>query len=300
MSKLTPSPGRPLSTRLAASTARTLKLSWGALLTTTLMLASGHAAPLPKTVVVPQSVIALFNGKDLSSFHKWVPGTGRSDPDGVFSVVKNIDGAPAIHISGQHYGGLVTEAEYANYRLVAEFRWGTLTWEPRKGRARDNGILLHCQGEDGNHIKTFLSPWHRSVEFEIIEGGTGDILLVNGYDRGVTEPIAVRLTASVLPGQRVWNPAGVPTEFDRGRIDWQYRDPQWKDVIGFRGAKEVEKPAGEWNHIEAICEGGDVAYFVNGVKVNEGRNGNFKFGRILVQSEGAEIYFRRIELHPLH
>ncbi len=265
-----------------------------------LIFGAVQAAPVPKNVIEPRSTVVLFNGKDLSSFHKWLPNFGRdNDPDGVFSVAKDKDGTPVIHITGRHYGGLVTEAEYANYRLVAEFRWGTLTWEPRKDRARDNGILLHCQGEDGNHIKTFLSPWHRSVEFQIIEGGTGDILLVNGYDRGVAEPIPVKLTCAVLPGGRVWTPTGTPTEFEKGRIDWQYRDPEWKDVLGFRGAKDVEKPAGEWNHIEAICKGGDVTYFVNGVKVNEGKNGNFTFGRILVQSEGAEIFYRKIELHPL-
>ena len=42
-----------------------------------------------------------------------------------------------------------------------------------------------------------------------------------------------------------------------------------------------------------------MTYFLNDVKVNEGKNGSFKEGRLLFQSEGAEIYFRRIELHPL-
>ena len=76
-------------------------------------------------------------------------------------------------------------------------------------------------------------------------------------------------------------------------------DLGWKDVLGFRGARDVEKPIGQWNLIEAICDGGDVTYSLNGVKVMEGRNGSFKSGRLLFQSEAAEIYFRRIELHPL-
>ena len=70
-------------------------------------------------------------------------------------------------------------------------------------------------------------------------------------------------------------------------------------MLGFRGAKDVEKPVGEWNRLEAICEGGDVTYFVNGVKVMEGRNGSFSSGKLLFQSEGAEIFFRLIELQPL-
>ena len=158
---------------------------------------------------------------------------------------------------------------------------------------------MHCQGEDGNASKDFKSPWLRSVEYQIIEGGTGDILLVNGFNRGSAEIVSPHLTVSVLEGQRVWNPEGTATEFKNGRLDWQYRDPNWKDVLDFRGEKDIEKPVGEWNTIEAICEGGDVTYFLNGVKVNEGRNGSFRSGKLLIQSEGAELFFRRIELHPI-
>ena len=148
--------------------------------------------------------------------------------------------------------------------------------------------------------KTFNSPWLRSIEYQIIEGGTGDLLLLPGYDRGSDKPTGPRLTVPVLPGKMIWNPKGTPTEFSKGRLDWQYRDLGWKDVINFRGAKDVEKPVGQWNLIEAICDGGDLIYYLNGVKVNEGKNGNFKDGKLLFQSEGAEIFFRRIELHPLH
>ncbi|HEU5148377.1 MAG TPA: DUF1080 domain-containing protein [Chryseosolibacter sp.] len=249
--------------------------------------------------IVSGETISLFNGKDLSSFYTWLPKYGHEDPDQVFTVVENLDGAPAIRINGQHYGGLITREEYGDYKLVAEFRWGTETWEPRKDRARDAGILLHCQGEDGNAKKDFTSPWLRSVEYQIIEGGTGDIILVNGYNRGSDEVLAPRLTVSVQEGQRVWDPEGTPSEFTKGRLDWQYRDPNWKDVLDFRGQKDVEKPVGEWNTIEIICKGGDVTYFLNGVKVNEGKNGSYTKGKILVQSEGAELFFRRIELQSL-
>ncbi|MCA1564038.1 MAG: DUF1080 domain-containing protein, partial [Acidobacteria bacterium] len=62
---------------------------------------------------------------------------------------------------------------------------------------------------------------------------------------------------------------------------------------------DLEKPTGEWNRIEAVCAGGNVTCLVNGVKVNEATNGTFKEGRIMFPSEGAELFFRRIELHPL-
>ena len=134
-------------------------------------------------------VVHLFNGKDLSSFYTWLVNDHRADPDKVFSVVDNVDGAPAIRISGQKFGGITTHEEYETYRLVVEFRWGTVTWNPRTSRARDSGVLIHCQGADGNTGKTFNGPWMRSIEAQIIEGGVGDFLMVQGY-----EPDGTRLS----------------------------------------------------------------------------------------------------------
>jgi hypothetical protein len=261
----------------------------------------GHAAPTDAPIV-PRERIVLYDGQtqtDLSKFYTWTNKHGRADPDRVFTIVDQIDGAPAIRISGQYFGGIVTHANYANYRLIAEYRWGAVTWAPRKDKARDSGILLHLQGEDGNNNKTLQGAWSRSVEYQILEGGTGDIWLVNGYDRGAAEPVGPTLSIAVQPGKRVWDPAGTPTEFKLGRIAWRGIDPAWTPTLGFRGRNDVEKPVGEWNRIEAVCEEGDVTYYLNGVKVNEGRNGSFRHGRILFQSEGAEIFFRRLELHPL-
>jgi len=258
-------------------------------------LAGADAGP----VIEPKETIVLFNGRDLAPFYTWLPKFGNVDPDHVFTIVDAIDGRPAIRISGQHWGGIVTRQRYKNYKFVAEFRWGAVTWEPRKDRARDAGILFHGEGEEGNAAKDFKSPWFRSVEYQIIEGGTGDIILVGGFNRGSDELISPHLTVDALPEKRIWNPAGQPTEFLGRRIDWQYRDLGWKDVIGFRGARDVEKPVGEWNLIEAYCEEGNLTYFLNGVKVNEGRKGTFTEGKILIQSESAEIFFRRVELQPL-
>jgi hypothetical protein len=260
---------------------------------------TARAAPYDSPAIVPHEKIVLFNGKDLTGFYTWLPESGYADPDRVFTVVDQIDGAPAIRVSGQHDGGLVTKANYADYKLTVEFRYGALTWASRINNGRDSGILLHCQGEDGGYRQDFRSPWSRSVEFQIIEGGTGDMLLLGGCVPGSKDRIPTRMTTTVTAGTRVWNPTGTTAEFDSGRIDWFGRDPKWKNVLGFRGPRDVEKPVGQWNRLEAICDGGNLTYFVNGVKVNEGRNGTLREGRILFQSEGAEVYFRRIELTPL-
>lgn len=250
--------------------------------------------------VVPDKVITLFNGKDLSPFVTWLVNFSHTDPDKVCTVVDQIDGAPAIRLSGQHYGGIVTKERYKNYRLITEFRWGAVTWEPRKNRTRDSGILLHCQGAFGNYKDDFNGAWMRSVEFQIIEGGTGDVILVQGYDQKGGKKISPELTATTIGGKsRVWKPGGVPTKFAGARIDWYGRDPEWKDVLGFRGRQDVEKPVGEWNLVEIICDEDTVRYFVNGTLVNEGTQSSYREGSLMFQSEGAEIFFRKIELHPL-
>ena len=263
-----------------------------------LALVARSADPAP---VTPAEVIPLFNGKDLSMFTTWDRKHGREDKDHVFTVVERIDDGPAIRISGQHFGGLITKARYANYRFVAEFRWGLITWEPRRDKARDGGVLFHCQGEEGNNEPDFRGAYMRSVEYQIIEGGTGDLILVRGYERGNPELICPTLHTTITPGTRVWNPRGEPVllTIGRHRTDWQHKDTPWQDQLGFRGRNDVEKPVGEWNRLEAICDGGSVTFFLNGVKVNEGRDGSSREGRILIQSEGAEMFFRRIELHPL-
>jgi hypothetical protein len=68
-----------------------------------------------------------------------------------------------------------------------------------------------------------------------------------------------------------------------------YRDP----------AGEVEKPLGEWNRLELWADGDRVKMQVNGKLVNEGAGASVTRGKILFQSEGAEVYIRKAELTPL-
>jgi hypothetical protein len=252
------------------------------------LLLCGVAAALlpPARSADAEEVLRLFNGKDLSGFYTYLRGHGKNnDPDKVFTVQ---DGA--IRVSGQTFGCFVTEKEYDNYHLIVEFKWGEVTWEPRKERARDSGILLHCVGNDG----AASGAWLESIECQIIEGGTGDFILVKGKNQPT-------LTAEVEQRGNQWyyKPGGEARQFPPGRINWYGRDPQWKDVKGFRGAAEVEKPAGEWNTLECICAGDSITNILNGKVVNAGTKASHTRGKILFQSEGAEIFFRRIDLKPL-
>ncbi len=253
-------------------------------------------------VIVPKETIHLFDGRTLTNFYTWLVDFKRSDPACVYSVVDAIDGGPAIRISGQYFGGLTTKSGYANYHLIAECRWGLLTWAERKSAAKDSGILVHGQGEDGSYFsKDFNGPWMRSYEFQIIEGGMGDILVLAAYDlKG--NVVKAHLTAPVIKdrdGEPVWDAAGTPTTFDGGRVNWCGRDPDWVDQLGFRGKQDVESPHGEWTRLEIFCKGDSLKYLVNGKVVNQASACSLTSGRILLQSEGAEIFFRRVDLEPL-
>jgi hypothetical protein len=227
-------------------------------------------------------VVKLFNGKDLTNFYTFLKDYGKNnDPKKVFTVRDGM-----IRVSGEVFGYFVTEKEYENYHLVVEFKWGKQTWEPRKNRALDSGVLLHCVGED--------KVWMESIECQMIEGGTGDFILVGGKSQPT---LSVR--AEKRGGQYYYNPKADLVPVKSGRINWYARDPAWKDEQGFRGEKDVENPPGEWNKLECICKGGDITNMLNGKIVNAGTMASHRRGKILFQSEGAEVFFRQIDLWPL-
>ena len=130
---------------------------------------------------------------------------------------------------------------------------------------------------------------------QIIEGGTGDLLMVGGK----RQPWLTVETRQAANGELYWQEGGKPVARDRGRFDWYGRDPEWKDQLGFRGKQDVEMPTGEWNRSEVICAGDTIKNILNGKVVNYGTNASHTFGKIQLQSEGAEIWIRRVELLPL-
>jgi 3-keto-disaccharide hydrolase len=208
--------------------------------------------------------VKLFNGKNLDGFYTYLEKHGKSnDPDHVFRVEKG-----AVHVSGAEFGYFITEKEYENYYLRAMFQWGEKTYEPRKDKARDSGVLFHVNGED--------KVWPQSIEFQMIEGGTGDIILVGN-------------TSLTVKGETK----------DKGRFDRFGKGP-WKDEAGYRDPKnEVEKPHGQWNLLELWAVGDTVRYHINHKLVNEGSAASLKKGKILFQSEGAELYFKDMVLRPI-
>jgi hypothetical protein len=251
------------------------------------------------TAIPVKGPIKLFNGQDLTNFYTYLgapakdekPYGKNNDPEKVFTVENGM-----IRVSGKVFGGLITEKEYEKYHLIAEFKWGEKTWPPREKAARDSGILLHCVGADG----AAGGVWMESIECQMIEGGTGDFILVKGKNTpSLTVEAVYREVGDKKRKEPYYKPGAPPINFAKGRINWYGRDPLWKDELGFRGKQDVERPVGEWNTLECVCSGREITNLLNGKVVNRGTNSSHVRGKILFQSEGAEVFFRRIELRPV-
>ena len=76
-------------------------------------VAPGAAAAVTRRSGAEGAGIKLFNGKDLSGLYTHLNGPGLDDPDKVFTVHDGM-----IHISGKTYGGIYTDHEHENYRIV--------------------------------------------------------------------------------------------------------------------------------------------------------------------------------------
>jgi len=267
---------------------------------TALSLLSEGPASAEDEVLVPRETVQLFNGTNLSGFHTWLVDTRRSDPRHVFMVTNGM-----IHISGDGLGYLSTEREYRDYHLVAEFKWGRTNWHrgDRVGKARDSGIFLHATGPDGNSHDgggAFMA----AIECQTMQGAVGDFLLIRGTAADGSL-IAPRVTVEAAPERDAddwwtWQAGGRKQTVTRwGRVNWSGKARQWKDELDFRGPRDVENAPDQWTRVECVCDGERIRVKVNGTIVNEASQVFPSSGKILLQCEGSEIFFRMVELHSL-
>lgn len=163
---------------------------------------------------------------------------------------------------------------------------------PLEKKARDCGILLHSQGDDGSS----QGIWMTSIECQIIEGGTDDFIVVG--DGSEKFQITCTVADEKQGNSFVFQPNGNKVTIHKNRINWYGRHPDWQDVINFRGKNDVERPVGEWNLLECEVRGDEITIFLNGTLVNKATNVRPSKGRIQIQSEAAEIFFRHVELVP--
>jgi hypothetical protein len=255
----------------------------------------------------------LWNGKNLDEWTTWmqqpsptseVPGLKRDaagkyvepigsgrDPLNVFTVVNDVDGRPAIRISGEVFGELRSKASFKDYHLKMQFKWGEKKWPPRDKpeTPRDSGLLYHVHSDPGAEGRT----WARSVELQIQEHDVGDLYAVGS---------AIAVRAKARPGTK-------PTLYDYDpQGEWTYFSQSQGSMGRCIKQPDNEKPNGEWNTVELIAFGHDAIHIVNGkvvmrlygpVKINGDLPTPATSGPIILQSEGAELFYRDIQVRPI-
>jgi hypothetical protein len=238
---------------------------------------------------VPDKPIKLFNGKDLSGFTTWLAATGRKDPRPVFSVVND-----TIRISGEGLGYLATDKAYKDYRLKLEYKWGKDTSSSTV--VRNSGVLLHGIGPDGG-----AGPWMTCLECQLAQGCEGDLIVIRGKDEN-GKPLAATVsseTQTAVDGHSRWKKGGLKSVYSGKQFWWSNHQPFFEERLDSRGKNDVASPLGQWTRVECIAAGNRLTIQINGVVVNDFFDVTPAAGKILLQNEGSEIYFRNIELLPL-
>ena len=260
------------------------------------------AEPLPETAWVN------LLDKDLSQWDKFIgvphysvnlpnypKGDGmngtpvglNNDPLLVFKMEEE-NGQPVLHVSGEIYGGLSTKQEYSNYHFKTEFKWGMAKYEPRLNDKRDSGLLYHAKGNHG----AFWNVWMLSQEMQVQETDIGDYFALGpGMD--------IRAAIKNADNENTWiyDPSAGFHQFGLGSDG------------RCRRSKNMEKPNGEWNTLELICLGQKSIHVVNGEVVMVLENSREKLpdgnivpltnGKIQLQSEAAEAFYRNIQIRQI-
>ena len=267
---------------------RVLLVAWGCL--AAVVAAADTADEQP---ISPGSeVITLFSGKDLGGLYTWLKGHARNhDPQNVFTVEDGM-----IHVSGEGMGYIATDKTYRDYHLVVEYKWGKRA--DGSGYVRNAGVLLHGTGPDGSHPSGL---WMASLECQLAQGCEGDLIVIRGKnDDGRAIPIDVTCETTVAAdGKTRWKKGGKKVPYGGKQFWWSKHEPFFKEKLDTRGKQDVASPVGQWTKVECICRRDRVTIKINGVTVNEALNVWPTAGKILLQNEGNEIYYRKFELHPL-
>ncbi len=241
--------------------------------------------------------VSLLNGRDLNGWYTMLQKSGRDVAQDRKIVVME-DGM--LHILGNQVsaepaepGYIATNQEFGNVHIRVEYKWGVKRFPPRTMTKRDNGLLYGLVGED--------KVWPTMVECQIEEGDVGDYFLVGGI-RGIQDHHGNGLFGEGL------GPNGWLDGAEQGRP----KDASPAELTGGRKIKDGNfEKLDDWNMVEVIWQGDRSAHIINGRCVNvvsmleqpDPHNpGHFlplTRGKLAIEIEFAEIWYRRIEVRSL-
>jgi hypothetical protein len=263
--------------------------------------------PLPAAAA--DGWIDLFNGKNLDGFYTFLQRSGKnSDPKGYIKVENGLLHIMANEVTSEvaETGYIATLREFENVRIRVEFKWGEKRYPPRLEAKRDNGLVYHIVGDD--------VVWPVCVECQIQETDCGDVFLL-GPTGKQTKATTGSLT-TFNPGRgvgtgRAATPPAAPAPPPAAAPAAPAPPPNPR-VQGNRILKEGDfEIRNDWNVIEVLAQNDRSAHLVNGRIVNAlnniqqadpanpGQMIPLTRGKIAVQVEYAEIWYRRIAVKSL-
>ena len=208
----------------------------------------------------------------------------------VFSVQMQ-QGEPVLRISGEIYGCLFTKQDFRNYDLKLKVKWGTQKWAPRLNEPRDSGILYNSQGECG---VDYWHSWMLSQEFQVSEPQQGNAM--GDFWCIANSSADIRAAYNASHDTLKFSPTAAPVRMGNGKS-------------GFcQAAASYSAPAGEWTELELLNVNGQSLHLVNGhvvlavnnsAYVANGQRQPLTQGKIQLQSEAAEVFYKDILIKPL-
>ncbi len=261
------------------------------------LLASAVTGSAFADAVAPDKTTTLFNGKDLAGWTTWLQATADKDPAPAFSVKDGV-----IHMQGgDHRGYIATKQAYKDYHFTCEFKWGTKTDGGKY--VRNSGVLVHCTGKDGGagERRGFgRGAWVTSLEVQLAQGCEGDLIVIRGVDEAGNR-IDAKMSSKVRfekDGNTRWDPEGRLVQYSGRQFWWNKHEAGFKELLDTRGKDDVASKLGEWTKVEVIAKGTTVTVKINGTTVNEALDVFPASGRIALQDEGHEVYFRNVSIGP--
>jgi len=219
-----------------------------------------------------------------------IPPIGlNQDEYGVFEVISE-DNEPVLKISGEIYGCVVTKQEFENYHLKLKVKWGDKKYPPRKKLLKDSGIMYHSVGDFGND---YWRSWMLSQEFQVMEGHMGD------FWSQQSSSIEVK---AYLPEGTMMNPVA-----DESQPFIPLGSGSEYGGFCLRSCNFENEP-GTWNTLELICFEDKSLHIVNSHVVMILQNSRYrnndgtvplKRGKIQIQSEAAEVFYKDIQIKSI-
>jgi hypothetical protein len=271
-----------------------------ALVPALLPVAGVAQAPAPK--LPPPGAdgwISLLNGHDLTGWYTMLQKSGKGVAEKKRMVTMESE---MLHIMGAEVddtayesGYVATLQEFENVRIRVEYKWGVKQFSPRTIAKRDNGVLYGLVGED--------KVWPRCVECQIEEGDVGDFFLVDGI-RGVQGTHGNGLFGTNISPVHGWPAPGGGAAPNPARTPPPPEEPSTGRKIKDGNFEMLDN----WNTVEILWQGDRATHIVNGRSVNTvtqlqqpdpANPGKFiplTRGKIALEIEYAEIWFRRIEV----